>query len=278
MPGFLEATKPDLLKNFKVAGSSVSGIMDVLRVGFGCALIFSYPIVVWEARHMLIQELLRKKYEPVAKDETDEEKASVYKAPEAEPQAEAEPEPEAAAEPEAAQPADAEGAEQVAFSPGPDVPEAGPSDEEEHEESSTLEHVRKPELRNMKDDSRLKSEKGLLCLAGVAERGDRGRDDFHRRECPDSPRAARPDRRHLLPAHRLHPPRQCVPPPPRIFHARADVCDAAISLVIFLGDPQTVGQKKKRKIARAMKWMGFGLIPLCTFITLWGMLTESHSE
>ena len=50
------------------------------------------------------------------------------------------------------------------------------------------------------------------------------------------------------------------------------------SLVIFLGDPQTVGQKKKRKFARAMKWMGFGLIPLCTFITLWGMLTESHSE
>ena len=150
MPGFLEATKPDLLKNFKVAGSSVSGIMDVLRVGFGCALIFSYPIVVWEARHMLIQELLRKKYEPVAKDETDEERASVYKAPEPEPQAEAEPEPEAAAEPEAAQPADAEGAEQVSLSPRPGVPEAGPSDEEEHEESSTLEHVRKPELRNMK--------------------------------------------------------------------------------------------------------------------------------
>jgi hypothetical protein len=55
---FLEATKPDLLKNFKVSGSSVSGIMDVLRVGFGFALIFSYPIVVWEARHMLQQELL----------------------------------------------------------------------------------------------------------------------------------------------------------------------------------------------------------------------------
>ena len=55
---FLETTKPDLLKNFKVVGSSVSGIMDVLRVGFGFALIFSYPIVVWEARHMLSQELL----------------------------------------------------------------------------------------------------------------------------------------------------------------------------------------------------------------------------
>lgn len=55
---FLEVTKPDLLKNFKVSGSSVSGIMDVLRVGFGFALIFSYPIVVWEARHMLQQELL----------------------------------------------------------------------------------------------------------------------------------------------------------------------------------------------------------------------------
>ena len=53
---FLEVTKPDLLKNFKVSGSSVSGIMDVLRVGFGFALIFSYPIVVWEARHMLQQE------------------------------------------------------------------------------------------------------------------------------------------------------------------------------------------------------------------------------
>ncbi len=51
-----------------------------------------------------------------------------------------------------------------------------------------------------------------------------------------------------------------------------------LSLVIFLGDTQTAGDGDKRKKAELMKWMGFGLIPLCTFITLWGMLTESHSE
>ena len=58
----------------------------------------------------------------------------------------------------------------------------------------------------------------------------------------------------------------------------ADVCGVWLSLVIFLGDTQTAGDGDKRKKAEVMKWMGFGLIPLCTFITLWGMLTESHSE
>ena len=50
---FLQATEGDLLKNFHVSGTSVSGLMDALRVGFGFALIFSYPVVVWEARHGL---------------------------------------------------------------------------------------------------------------------------------------------------------------------------------------------------------------------------------
>jgi amino acid permease len=50
---FLDATEGDLLKNFHVRGTSVSALMDALRVGFGFALIFSYPVVVWEARHGL---------------------------------------------------------------------------------------------------------------------------------------------------------------------------------------------------------------------------------
>ena len=53
---FLGDTRPDLLNNFQVSGTILSPLMDVLRLGFGFALIFSYPIVVWEARHMLVQE------------------------------------------------------------------------------------------------------------------------------------------------------------------------------------------------------------------------------
>jgi amino acid permease len=56
---FLSSTKPDLLNNFQVSGATLSPLMDVLRLGFGFALIFSYPIVVWEARHMLVQECSR---------------------------------------------------------------------------------------------------------------------------------------------------------------------------------------------------------------------------
>ena len=66
--------------------------------------------------------------------------------------------------------------------------------------------------------------------------------------------------------------------PARTYAGPADVCGVWLSLVIFLGDTQTAGDGDKRKKAELMKWMGFGLIPLCTFITLWGMLTESHSE
>lgn len=50
---FLDATDADLLKNFYVLGTDVSILMDVVRVGFGIALIFSYPVVVWEARRNL---------------------------------------------------------------------------------------------------------------------------------------------------------------------------------------------------------------------------------
>ena len=69
-----------------------------------------------------------------------------------------------------------------------------------------------------------------------------------------------------------------APPRPHLCRPPADVCGVWLSLVIFLGDTQTAGDGDKRKKAELMKWMGFGLIPLCTFITLWGMLTESHSE
>eukprot|EP00937_MAST-01D_sp_MAST-1D-sp2_P006439 g6439.t1 len=54
---FLEGTEADLLKNFYVKGTSISAGMDVVRVGFGFAIIFSYPVVVWEARHGLELQL-----------------------------------------------------------------------------------------------------------------------------------------------------------------------------------------------------------------------------
>ena len=47
---FLDQTRPNLLRNFPVAGSPISPLMDVLRIGFGMAVIFSYPVMVWEAR------------------------------------------------------------------------------------------------------------------------------------------------------------------------------------------------------------------------------------
>jgi amino acid permease len=43
----------DLLKNYEVKGTDVSTLMDIVRTGFGLSFTFSYPIVLFEARHNL---------------------------------------------------------------------------------------------------------------------------------------------------------------------------------------------------------------------------------
>jgi amino acid permease len=50
---FLEDTESDLLRNFRVTGTYYSGVMDVVRTGFGISCVLSYPLMVWEARHNL---------------------------------------------------------------------------------------------------------------------------------------------------------------------------------------------------------------------------------
>lgn len=54
---FLESTSGDLLLNFPVVGGNISSLMDAVRLGFGISLVFTYPIVVWEARHCLSEIL-----------------------------------------------------------------------------------------------------------------------------------------------------------------------------------------------------------------------------
>jgi amino acid permease len=43
----------NLLKNYEVKGTDVSTLMDIVRVGFGLSFTFSYPIILFEARHNL---------------------------------------------------------------------------------------------------------------------------------------------------------------------------------------------------------------------------------
>ena len=50
---FLSYTEDDLLKNFKVKGTYISFIMNIVRVGFGISMILSFPLMIWEARHNL---------------------------------------------------------------------------------------------------------------------------------------------------------------------------------------------------------------------------------
>ena len=50
-------TESDLFNNFDVTGGAINTAMDIVSVGFGFAIVFSYPIVVWEARRNL-QHLL----------------------------------------------------------------------------------------------------------------------------------------------------------------------------------------------------------------------------
>jgi solute carrier family 38 (sodium-coupled neutral amino acid transporter), member 2 len=50
-------TESDLFNNFDVTGGAINTAVDIVSVGFGVAIVFSYPIVVWEARRNL-QHLL----------------------------------------------------------------------------------------------------------------------------------------------------------------------------------------------------------------------------
>mmetsp|Transcript_58815 Transcript_58815/g.127877 ORF Transcript_58815/g.127877 Transcript_58815/m.127877 type:complete len:192 (+) Transcript_58815:1-576(+) len=50
---FLDCTKSDVLKDFEFSGTPISTTMDVLRLGIGAALIFSYPLIIWELRHCI---------------------------------------------------------------------------------------------------------------------------------------------------------------------------------------------------------------------------------
>ena len=50
---FLSYTEDDLLKNFKVRGTYISFVMNIVRVGFGISMILSFPLMIWEARHNL---------------------------------------------------------------------------------------------------------------------------------------------------------------------------------------------------------------------------------
>eukprot|EP00051_Salpingoeca_urceolata_P005834 m.77860 g.77860 ORF g.77860 m.77860 type:complete len:475 (+) comp14564_c0_seq1:789-2213(+) len=48
---FIDCASNNLIDDFLVAGSSVSDVFDVVRAGFGFALIFSYPVMLFELRH-----------------------------------------------------------------------------------------------------------------------------------------------------------------------------------------------------------------------------------
>lgn len=48
---FIDCTSENLIEDFRITGTSVSTIFDVLRGGYGLALIFAYPVVLYEMRH-----------------------------------------------------------------------------------------------------------------------------------------------------------------------------------------------------------------------------------
>lgn len=50
---FLDSTQDNIMLNFPASGSVLAIAMDLLRAGFGVALVFSYPVIVYEARHSL---------------------------------------------------------------------------------------------------------------------------------------------------------------------------------------------------------------------------------
>lgn len=56
---FTDSTLDNLMLNFVTSGNSLAYLMDVLRVGFGIALIFSYPVIIYEAREGIVHLFFR---------------------------------------------------------------------------------------------------------------------------------------------------------------------------------------------------------------------------
>lgn len=51
---FTDSTLDNLMLNFVTSGNTLAFTMDVLRVGFGLALIFSFPVIIYEAREGIV--------------------------------------------------------------------------------------------------------------------------------------------------------------------------------------------------------------------------------
>lgn len=51
---FTDSTLDNLMLNFVTSGNTLAYTMDVLRVGFGLALIFSFPVIIYEAREGIV--------------------------------------------------------------------------------------------------------------------------------------------------------------------------------------------------------------------------------
>lgn len=47
---FLQSTQPNILTNYPVSGSHFARFMSILKFGFGISIMFSFPIIAWEAR------------------------------------------------------------------------------------------------------------------------------------------------------------------------------------------------------------------------------------
>jgi amino acid permease len=54
---FLDATSSNLFVNFFTNGRTLFTIIDVLRIGVTFSVVFAFPIIVWEARHGLEQQI-----------------------------------------------------------------------------------------------------------------------------------------------------------------------------------------------------------------------------
>jgi amino acid permease len=56
---FLEEVDSDLLNNFRVQGTYISSVMNVVRALYGVGLILAFPIVQWEARANIFELIAR---------------------------------------------------------------------------------------------------------------------------------------------------------------------------------------------------------------------------
>jgi amino acid permease len=43
--------------NFHTTGSSIALVIDILRIGFALAIVFSFPIIIWEAKRGLEKQI-----------------------------------------------------------------------------------------------------------------------------------------------------------------------------------------------------------------------------